>query len=57
MDLIYFILIYVIGVPIFVFVILVIRRPDIEDDELKKSYIFLLIFAYVFIIILKVFVY
>ncbi len=50
-------LIYIIGVPLFVFVSIIIRRPNIEGDELKKTYILVLVFAYVLIAILKFFVY
>ncbi len=57
MDILEFILIYIIGVPLFVFVTIVIRNPKKEGKEFKNFYIFLLIFSYLFIIILKLFVY
>ncbi len=53
MDILRFILIYIIGVPLLVFVTVVIRTPKKEGREFKKFYIFLLIFVYLLIIALK----
>ncbi len=50
-------LIYIIGVLLFVFHTIVIRTPKKEGKEFKIFYIFLLISVYFFIIALKIFVY